>query len=87
MVEGGKAKLAYFSTLLEENKQNPRYLFETVAKLTKNKASEVSKHHRHSSNDFFTYKIDNIREKIITMQPSTTVSHQGVHCIPPKEHI
>ena len=37
----------------------------------------------YSSNDFmnfFTYKIDNIRDKIITMQPSTTVSPQTVHC-------
>ncbi|XP_077094295.1 uncharacterized protein LOC143746358 [Siphateles boraxobius] len=76
------ARSAYFSTLLEENKHNPRYLFEKVATLTKKKASspEVSK--KHSSNDFmnfFTYKIDNIRDKIITMQPSTTASHQGVH--------
>jgi len=30
--------------------------------------------------NFFTYKIDNIREKIISMQPSTTASHQTVHC-------
>ncbi|XDV21738.1 hypothetical protein PO909_026762 [Leuciscus waleckii] len=82
------ARSAYFSTLLEENKHNPRYLFETVAKLTKKKASspEVSK--QHSSNDFmnfFTYKIDTIRDKIITMQPSTTVSHQAVHCSLPEE--
>ena len=35
--------------------------------------------------NFFTYKIDNIRDKIITMQPSTTESHQGVHCSLPKE--
>jgi len=68
---------------LEENKQNPKYLFEIVAKLTRNKVSspEVSK--QHSNNDFmnfFTYKIDNIREKIINMQPSTTVSHQILHC-------
>jgi len=39
------ARSAYFSTLLEENKHNHRYLFETVAKLTKKKDSspEVSK--------------------------------------------
>ena len=35
--------------------------------------------------NFFTYKIDNIREKIITMQPSTIVSHQAVHCCLPEE--
>ncbi len=29
----------YFLPLLEENKHNPRYLFNTVAKLTKNKTS------------------------------------------------
>ncbi len=33
------ARSDYFSSLLEENKHIPRYLFNTVAKLTKNKAS------------------------------------------------
>jgi len=31
--------------------------------------------------NFFTYKIENIREKKKkTMQPSTSVSDQGMHC-------
>ncbi len=33
------ARSDYFLSLLEENKYNPRYLFNTVAKLTKNKTS------------------------------------------------
>ena len=55
------ARSAHFSTLLEDNKQNPRYLFEIVAKLTKNKSSSPDVYKQHSSNDFmnfFTYKID-----------------------------
>ncbi len=75
------ARSDYFTSLLEEN--NPRYLFNTVAKLTKNKASAgVDISQQHSSNDFmnyFTSKIDTIRDKIVTMQPSATVSHQIVH--------
>jgi len=35
--------------------------------------------------NFFTFKNDNIRDKIITMQPSTTVSHQAVHSSLPEE--
>jgi len=59
-----------------------------VAKLAKKKASSPEVFKQKSSNDFmnfFTYKIDNIRDKIITMQLSTTVSHQGVHCCLPEE--
>jgi len=83
------ARSAYLSNLLEQNKHNLRCIFETVAKLTKKKASssEVSK--QHSSNDFmnfFTFKIDNIRDKI-NNGLSTTVSHQGVHCCLPEERL
>ncbi len=84
-IEGGE-NAGYF---LEENKHNPRYLFNTVAKLTKNKASTgVDISQQHSSNDFmnyFTSKIDTIRDQIVTMQPSATVSHQIVHYRSPEE--
>ncbi len=79
----------YFSSLLEENKHNPRYLFNTVAKLTKNKASTgVDISQQHSSNDFmnyFTSKIDTIRDQTVTMQPSAILSHQIVHYRSPEE--
>ncbi len=70
------ARSDYFSSLLEENKYNPQYLFNTVAKLMNNIISQ-----QHSSNDFmnyFTSKIETIRDEIVTMQPSATVSHQIV---------
>ncbi len=62
-----------------------------VTKLTKNKASTgVDISQEHSSNDFmnyFTSKIDTIRDKIVAMQPSATVSHQiaSVHYRSPEE--
>ncbi len=50
------ARSDYFSSLLEENKHNPRHLFNTVAKLTKNKTSTgVNISQQHSSNDFMNY--------------------------------
>ncbi len=77
------ARSDYFSSLLEENKHNPRCLFNTVAKLTKNKASTgVDISQQHSSNDFmnyFTSKIDTIRDQIVTMQPSAILSHHIVY--------
>ncbi len=83
------ARSDYFSSLLEQNKHNPRYLFNTVAKLTKNKAStgaDISQ--QHSSNDFmnyFTSKIDTIRDQIVTMQLSVISSHQIVYYRSPEE--
>ncbi len=60
-------RLAWRESTLEENKHNPRDLFNTVTKLTKNKASTgVGISQEHSSNDFmnyFTSKIDTIRDK------------------------
>ncbi len=83
------ARSVYLSSLLEENKHNHRYLFNTVAKLTKKKVSTgVDIFQQHSINDFinyFTSKIDTIRDQIVTMQLSATVSHQIVHCRSPEE--
>ncbi len=65
------------------------YLFNTVAKLTKNKTStgvDISQHH--SSNDFmkyFTSKINTIRDQTVTMQLPAAVSHQIVHYRSPEE--
>ncbi len=85
------ARSNYFSSLLEENKHNPRYLYNTAAKLKKNKVSGgVDISQQHSSNDFMTYftsKIDTIRDKIATIQPSSAVSHQKVHYRSPEEQL
>ncbi len=60
-----------------------------MAKLTKNKASKgVDISQQHSSNDFmnyFTSKIDTIRDQIVTMQPSAILSHQIVYYRSPEE--
>ncbi len=76
------ARSDYFSSLLEENKHHPRYLFNTVAKLTKNKTSTgVDISQQQSINDFlnyFTSKINTIRDQTVTMQPPAAVSHQIV---------
>ncbi len=81
------ARSDYFSSLLEENKHNPRYLFNTVAKLTKNKTG-VDISQQHSSNDFmnyFTSKINTIRDQTVTVQLPAAVSHQIVHYRSPEE--
>ncbi len=33
----------------------------------------------------FTFKIDTIRDQLVTMQPQAAVLHQIVHCISPEE--
>ncbi len=50
------SRSAYFTSLLEENKHNPKHLFNTVVKLTKNITSagaDITQ--QHSSNDFMNY--------------------------------
>ncbi|XP_054860077.1 uncharacterized protein LOC129347328 [Amphiprion ocellaris] len=68
------ARTTYYSSLIEENKNNPRFLFSTVARLTKSQSSvEPCIPLALSSNDFmsfFTNKIITIREKINLALPT-----------------
>ncbi|KAI5086277.1 hypothetical protein C0J45_3325, partial [Silurus meridionalis] len=64
------ARLAYFSTLIKNNKHNPRFLFSTVAKLTGDKSTALTCTPSIGSNDFmnfFNNKIENIRQEIQTV--------------------
>ncbi|KAI5085233.1 hypothetical protein C0J45_23816, partial [Silurus meridionalis] len=68
------ARAEHLSKLIENNKNNPRFLFSTVAKLTTNQGSEKCVPSQFSSEDFmnfFTEKIDNIRKTIVVVQPLT----------------
>ena len=59
------AKSAYYSRLISSNKHNPRFLFDTVAKLTKKAPSPTSTAFTAQDFlDFFCGKIDDIRHKI-----------------------
>lgn len=71
-----KARSSYFSTLIDENRNNPRHLFNTVASLTKNHVDPCASI-AFSSNDFMNFfddKIIKIRNKI---ESSSTTSHIG----------
>jgi len=69
-----KARTAYYSSLIGENKNNPRFLFSTVARLTKSLSSVKPCIPLTLSRDdfmsFFTNKIVSIREKIHGILPT-----------------
>ena len=61
------ARSSYFSNLIEENKNNPEFLFDTVAKLTKKQHSPREDGFHFSRNkfmNFFEEKIMIIRNQI-----------------------
>uniref|UniRef100_A0A3B3HJ88 Reverse transcriptase domain-containing protein n=1 Tax=Oryzias latipes TaxID=8090 RepID=A0A3B3HJ88_ORYLA len=70
----GRARSQYYSTLISENGNNPRFLFSTIAKLTRSQSS-VEPHVpvSLSSDDFLTFfdsKISNIRHKLNQVIPT-----------------
>ncbi len=80
------ARSDYFSSLLEENKHNPRYLFNTVEKFKTSTGVDISQQHSYYDfMNYFTSKINTIRDQAVTMQLPAAVSHQIVHYISPEE--
>ena len=72
-----KARAAYYSSLIDENKNNARFLFSTVARLTESHSStEPSIPIALSSNDFmcfFNDKIVTLRNQINDLLPLTSI--------------
>ena len=72
------ARSSYFSALIEENKNNPRYLFHTVASLTKSHASaDPCIPATYSSNDFMNFfdtKLIKIRETIQNLSSAPSMA-------------
>ena len=69
-----KARAAYYSKLIEENKSNPRFLFSTVARLTESHSSTEPSIPRSLNTSifmtFFNDKILTIRNRINHLLPS-----------------
>ncbi|KAI2648116.1 RNA-directed DNA polymerase from mobile element jockey [Labeo rohita] len=83
------ARAEHFRELIENNQNNPRFLFSTVARLTNNQTPpELNIPLQFNSNDFmnfFTDKIDNIRNTITNVD--YTASNMSTSFVAPKEKL
>ncbi len=81
------AKTEHIRKLMDNNQNNPRFLFSTVARLTNNQTPpKLHIYSQFNSNDFmnlFTDKIDNIRNTITNVD--STASSTSASFIAPKE--
>ncbi|KAI2657273.1 RNA-directed DNA polymerase from mobile element jockey [Labeo rohita] len=83
------ARAEHFRELIENNQNNPRFLFSTVARLTNNQTPpDLNIPLQFNSNDFmnfFTDKIDNIRNAITNVD--YTASNMSTSFVTPKEKL
>ncbi len=83
------ARTEHIRKLIDNNQNNPRFLFSTVARLTNNQTSpDLNIPSQFNSNDFmnfFTDKIDNIRNTITNVD--STVSRNSASFTAPKEKL
>ncbi len=81
------ARTEYIRKLIDNHQNNPRFLFSTVARLTNKQMSpDLNIPSQFNSNDFmnfFTDKIDNIRNTITNVD--STASSTSASFIAPKE--
>ena len=77
-----KSRTAYYSSLIEENKNNPKFLFSTVARLTKNKSSVESCIPLTLSSDdfmrFFINKIVSIKRRLMESFPLLSLMYHQI---------
>uniref|UniRef100_A0A4W6D5N5 Reverse transcriptase domain-containing protein n=1 Tax=Lates calcarifer TaxID=8187 RepID=A0A4W6D5N5_LATCA len=74
------ARAAYFSNLINSNKHNPRFLSDTVAKLTKKQPPpSCSPFTACEFQNFFCSKIDEIRLKISSVSPASAAEPAEHH--------
>ncbi len=83
------ARIEYIRKLIDNNQNNPRFLFSTMARLTNKQMSpDLNIPSQFNSNDFmnfFTDKIDNIRNTITNVD--STASCTSASFIAPKEKL
>ena len=70
------ARSSYFWTLLDKNRNNPRHLFNTISRLTKNHVNPCVSI-LFSSNDFMNFFDDKFIKIRDTIQSSSAIPHAG----------